>query len=99
MQTCVGDSNSGAGILLKEVEGIRVCVSIKYFWVAALCLRRLLYLHSSESLMSLTLQKARSAVKDLTHALGLARPEFRWYGIQRRGATSQFRAHGQMERP
>ena len=98
MQTYVGDPDSGAVILLKEDEGIRVCVSIKYLRVAALCLRRLLRLHPRESFMGPTLQKARSVLKNLTHALGLARFEFRWYSIQRGSAISQFRAHGQMER-
>ena len=99
MQTYVGDPDSGAVILLKEDEGIRVCVSIKYLRVAALRLRRLRQLHSSESFMGLTLQKARSILKDLTHALGRARFEFRWYRIQRGSAVSQFRAHGQMVTP
>ena len=94
----VCDSSAGAVILPKTKKGIRDCVSIDCPRVAALCLRRLLQLQPGESFMGLTPQKARSILKDLIHVLGLARFEFRWYSIRRGGATSQFRAHGQMEK-
>ena len=92
------DEKAGAVVLPKTKKGIRDCVSIECSRVAALCFRRVVRLQPGESFMGLTPQKARSVLKELLHVLNLQRFEFRWYSIRRGGATSQFRAHGQMEK-